>query len=159
MRPIQLVALLLCVACRAPLVSSAGAPESAQSAISAVLDDFHASAARADGARYLGHLSDDAVFLGTDAKERWTKPEFAAFCEPYFSKGQGWTYEPRERHVVVAGDVAWFDEKLWNDKYGECRGTGALRRAQGEWRIALYSLTLLVPNERAAEVVKLVRGQ
>ena len=123
-----------------------------------MLDDWHGAASKAEGPRYFAHMTDDAVFLGTDAKERWTKPEFVAFCEPYFSKGQGWTYAPRERHVIVSGDVAWFDEKLWNDKYGDCRGTGALRRVSGAWKIAHYSLTLLVPNERANDVVKLIRG-
>jgi ketosteroid isomerase-like protein len=145
--------LVLC-ACRAP---AAGPSE--ETAVAAVLDDWHRAASRADGERYFGHMAPDAVFLGTDAGERWTLGDFRAFCEPYFSRGIGWTYEPRERYVVVAGDVAWLDERLWNDKYGDCRGTGVLRRREGVWRIVHYSLTLLVPNERAAEVVELLRGR
>ena len=44
-----------------------------------------------------------AVFIGTDASERWSVDQFRAFAEPYFSKGTGWTYVPRDRHIVVAG--------------------------------------------------------
>ena len=157
-------------ACRSPL---AGIDESVHQAvertvadgmaeadaIKAVLDDWHAAAGAADGARYFGHMTEDSVFLGTDATERWPLADFRAFCEPYFEKGVGWTYVPKKRHVFVNGDVAWFDEQLWNDKYGDCRGTGALRRVGGTWKIAHYSLTLLVPNERAPDVIRAIRGQ
>ena len=128
-------------------------------AIAAMLDDWHAAAGAADGARYFGHMTADSVFLGTDATERWSLESFRAFCEPYFSKGVGWTYVPKNRHVTVVGDVAWFDERLWNDKYGDCRGTGALKREGGAWKIAHYSLTLLVPNERAPDVIRAIRGK
>lgn len=164
---LRLAALLLAVpcaiACRAaaPLPGSVAGPADLaadEHAIDALLDDWHQAAAQADGARYFGHMAEDAVFLGTDASERWSLASFRAFCEPYFSKGVGWTYEPRARHVFVHGDVAWFDERLWNDKYGECRGTGALRREGADWKLVHYSLTLPVPNELAADVVKLIRG-
>lgn len=138
---------------------AASDPESARKAVTRVLDDWHLAASRADGARYFGHMDEEALFLGTDASERWTLPAFRAFCEPYFAKGVGWTYQCRERHVFVHADVAWFDERLWNDKYGECRGTGTLRRSDGAWKIVHYSLTLPVPNELAADVVKLIRGR
>jgi uncharacterized protein (TIGR02246 family) len=174
---LALAASVILAACQAPSnaplvdeaakagASEASAPSAAEleaadeAAVAAVLDDWHKAAAVADGARYFGHMTDDAIFLGTDASERWTVPAFRAFCEPYFSKGIGWTYKPRQRHVRIAGDLAWFDEKLWNDKYGECRGTGVLARREGEWRIEHYSLTLPVPNDLAADVVKLIRGK
>lgn len=133
-------------------------PDADRGVIDGLLDDWHRAASRADGPGYFGRMTDDAVYLGTDAGERWSLETFRAFCEPYFSRGIGWTYEPRARDVFVQGDVAWFDELLWNDKYGACRGTGVLRRTGGTWRIAHYSLSLLVPNEVAADVVKLIRG-
>jgi hypothetical protein len=46
-----------------------------------------------------------------------------------------------------------------NAKYGECRGTGVLRQIDGQWKISQYSLTLVVPNEAAAAVVKVIQGQ
>ena len=159
-----LAASAILVACRAP-AGGASAPEPVpaveveveRAAIELLLNDWHQAASVADGARYFGHMAEDAIFLGTDASERWTLAAFRTFCEPYFAKGAGWTYTPRERHVFVEGTVAWFDEKLWNDKYGECRGTGALKKLAGEWKLEHYSLTLLVPNERAADVVQAIR--
>jgi ketosteroid isomerase-like protein len=152
--------LVLCTALLVACQSAGGVPAAdPERAIARVLDDWHQSASVADGARYFGHMAEDAVFLGTDASERWTLPEFRSFCEPYFSKGVGWTYEPRERHVSAAGHLAWFDERLWNEKYGECRGTGVLREDGGDWKIVHYSLTFPVPNELAGDVVKLIRGR
>ena len=127
-------------------------------AVGRTLDDFHRAAAAADEVRYFSHLAPDGVFLGTDPGERWTTPEFRAYAHPHFAAGKGWTYVPRARHVTVAGDVAWFDEIVDNAKYGACRGTGVLERSGGEWKIALYSLTFLVPNDLAEKVTAEVRA-
>ena len=40
----------------------------------------------------------DAVFIGTDAGERWTIDEFEAYAEPHFSAGRGWTYRRTPHH-------------------------------------------------------------
>jgi hypothetical protein len=137
--------------------------------LSAVLDSLHDAAAKADFRRYFDCFAPDAVFLGTDATERWTVEEFKAFCKPYFDKGQGWTYTPRKnaRHITISpdGSFAWFDELLDNAKYGECRGTGVLRKVQSEggnsglWKIAQYSLSIPIPNARAGDVIVLIRAQ
>jgi ketosteroid isomerase-like protein len=124
--------------------------------VAAVLDDWHAAAAAADEARYFGHFTADAVFLGTDAEERFTVERFRAYAHPHFAAGTGWTYVPRDRQVAFAesGDLAWFDERLDSPKYGELRGTGVLRREGGAWRIAHYSMTFTVPNDVSGEVVE-----
>lgn len=129
-------------------------------AIEHVLDDFHDAAAKADGARYFGHFTADAVFVGTDATERWTVAEFKAYAEPHFSKGQGWTYTPigREVHLGPDGKTAWFYERLRNAKYGETRGSGVLVIADGRWRIAQYVLSFPVPNAKTAAVLDALRG-
>jgi ketosteroid isomerase-like protein len=139
----------------------ASAGESPGAVVADVLDDFHAAAAVADEERYLGHLAPDAVFLGTDASERWTVEEFRAFVHPYFSKGRGWTYVATERHVMLAadGNLAWFDETLGNEKYGKLRGTGVLRKEEGRWKIVHYSMTFLVPNDVAPAVVDVIRSK
>lgn len=131
-----------------------------RAAITEVLDTFHHAAAKADGAAYFTLFADDAVFLGTDPGERWGLEQFRAFAEPYFARGQGWLYEPVERHIEIApgGDVAWFDETLDNAKYGLCRGTGVLLREGETWKIAQYNLTLVIPNDAAADVVEVVRA-
>jgi hypothetical protein len=124
------------------------------------LSAFHAAAAEADGELYFSLLADDAVYIGTDATERWTADEFKAFVEPYFSQGRGWTYTATERHIVVApgGSVAWFDEMLWNETYGVCRGTGVLVEGDdGVWRIAQYHLTIPIPNELTRELTARIK--
>jgi ketosteroid isomerase-like protein len=130
-----------------------------RTAVNAVLDDFHLAAAQADEARYFGHMSADAVFIGTDATERWDVKAFRAYAHPHFAAGRGWTYTPRNRNVTIHGDVAWFDELLDNTKYGETRGTGVLRKIEGAWRIVQYNLSMPIPNDVAADVVKLIRNR
>lgn len=143
-----------------PAVASPPAGVPPRAAVDAVLDDFHAAAAEADEDRYFGHFAADAVFLGTDATERWTVAQFRAYAHPHFASGKGWTYAPEERHVAFSpgGDVAWADERLVNASYGACRGTAVLVRAGGTWKVAHYSLTFLVPNDRAASVVAAIEG-
>ena len=85
------------------------------------------------------------------------KAEFRAYAHPHFSKGQGWTYVPRDRHIAIHGDVAWFDEMLDNEGYGELRGTGALRRIDGLWRIVQYNLTFTIPNDKVADALPRIR--
>lgn len=142
-------------------VALGGVPDGvADVAVDAVLDDFHVAASEADSERYFAHFAPDAIFLGTDPGERWTRAEFEAFAAPYFSRGQGWTYLPLERHVVLSGDgsVAWFDELLDNESYGRCRGTGVLVKGAAGWKIAHYSLTLVVPNDVARDVAEMIRA-
>lgn len=140
--------------------ASLAARDASVRAIARVLDDFHDAAAKADEVRYFAHFADDAVFLGTDATERWTLPQFRAFAQPYFQRGTAWTYTPRRRWITVSpgGDAAWFDETLDNAKLGDCRGSGALIRTGGEWKITQYNLTVPVPNELMDKVVDLIRA-
>jgi ketosteroid isomerase-like protein len=130
-------------------------------AVNSMLDGWHAAASRADEAGYFGAMAPEFVFLGTDATERWDRDAFRAFAHPYFAKGKAWTFTPHDRHVVFspAGDVAWFDEKLDSASYGDCRGTGVVRRIDGAWRIAHYNLTIPIPNDLAKSVVSMIRKE
>lgn len=139
----------------------ASAPDPDRAAITAVLDALHESASKADGTRYFGLFTPDAVFLGTDATERWTLEQFKAYANPLFAKGKGWIYTARDRHIFLngaAGNTAWFDERLDNAKLGECRGTGVLVKSDHGWKIAQYNLTVPVPNELMAKVVELIKA-
>lgn len=128
------------------------------------LNALHAAASEANLEAYFACFDDDAVFLGTDASERWTTQEFKAYCTPYFAAGKGWTYTPRDRHVRLddprSPRMAWFDELLDNEKYGTCRGSGVLVRSgsPAEWKIVQYNLAFMVPNETAAEVTAITKG-
>jgi phosphohistidine phosphatase SixA len=128
--------------------------------VARALDDFHDAAAVGDETRYFARLPDDAVFLGTDATERWTGAEFRAFALPYFQRPSAWTYVALQRRVQVAdgGAFAWFDEALDNASYGECRGSGVLQRRDGRWVVRQYNLTILVPNDLAAGHARRVRA-
>jgi hypothetical protein len=122
---------------------------------------LHAAAANAQEDRYLAHFGDAAVFLGTDATERWDLPAFRAFVHEHFSKGHGWTYRARRRAVAFASDdrIAIFDEDLQNDRLGPTRGTGVLARdAGGRFRILQYNLTFTIPNERVEAVQAALAG-
>lgn len=153
------LALLACLS-GSCVTTNAGRDESTRAAVEAALEDFHDAASRADGERYFAHFTPDAVFIGTDPKERWSLQEFQAYARPYFDKGQGWTYVKVSRHVALgpARDVAWFDERLRNESYGLVRGSGVLVLRAGEWRIAQYNLGFEVPNELSAELVRLIRS-
>jgi hypothetical protein len=122
-------------------------------AISLTLNQLHDAASKADGKRYFNLFTDDAIYIGTDAAERWTIKEFRAFADPYFARGTGWTYKPRSRHIVIADIpchcVAWFDELLDSKSYGTSRGTGVLLLKSGSWKVSQYALTFPIPNDLA----------
>jgi hypothetical protein len=127
--------------------------------IEQVLDIFHQAAADANQKVYLESMTDNAVFLGTDASERWTKLQFSAFVKPYFSKGKGWLYTPVERNItlVTGQNSAYFDELLDSASYGKCRGTGLLLKTKLGWKIAQYSLSVPLPNPIAKDLVREIK--
>ena len=123
-------------------------------AIHDLIDGFHAAAARSDFDDYFSRFSEQAYFLGTDASERWSVTEFKAYARPAFDAGRGWRYDVQSRELEAGPgkDTLWFDEVLLNKALGRCRGTGVVVRVNGEWKIAHYSLTLLIPNDIAYDV-------
>lgn len=148
--------LLSCATPPSPRPSASDAP-----AVNQVLDAWHQAASRSDEEGYFRLFAPGAVFLGTDASERWTLDEFRAFAHPYFSQGKGWTFIPKRRHVFLSNDgaTAWFDESLDSASYGDCRGTGVLRKVGADWRIAQYNLTIPIPNALARQVVRMIHEQ
>ncbi|MFT3769297.1 MAG: nuclear transport factor 2 family protein [Minicystis sp.] len=137
-----------------------GAQRVDEAAIAAMLDDWHDAAAKADEARYFGHLAEDSVFLGTDAKERWDKAAFLAYAHPHFAKGKAWSFRAARRAITFGGpDIAWFDEDLVTARLGPARGSGVAVRRGGRWVIAQYNLALTVPNERFEAVKKAIAGE
>lgn len=134
---------------------------------SAVLDLLHERASKADERGYFELFTRDAIFLGTDATERWTTEQFRAYAAPAFGKGKGWTYHPIARRLSASasGDCVWFDEDLSHDRYGRCRGSGVLvwdggdsstdEPTSGRWRIAQYNLSVPIPNEHLLSAVGL----
>lgn len=128
--------------------------------IAAVIDDYHDAAAHGDKDRYLGHLTQDAVFMGTDEWERWPKhPDFTDYVSSRFKDGSGWNYQSVERNIQIAesANVAWFDEVLYSEANGRFRGTGVLILDEGKWLLAHYAMSFLILNENWEEVIELTR--
>lgn len=133
---------------------ASGSPAQEEKAVTAVLDDWHAAAAAADEARYFAHFAPEAVFLGTDATERWPVEEFRRYAHPYFAKGKAWSFKAVERHVSFSPErsVAWFDERLDTPNLGPARGSGVLLQTPAGWKIAQYNLSIPIPNSLMKEV-------
>jgi ketosteroid isomerase-like protein len=124
--------------------------------INNVLDGWHKDAANADFESYFGKMTEDGVFLGTDATENWQNDEFRAFSKPYFDRGKAWSFTAVERNIYVdeSGEFAWFDELL-DTQMKICRGSGVLKKINGQWKIAHYVLSIAVPNEFVDELVQI----
>ena len=135
--------------------AASGSAPSAEdmSKVAATLERFHLAAAAADEEAYFGLFADGGVFMGTDAKERWTVPQFRAYAHPRFASGKAWSFRSVSREIAVHGDTAWFDESLDTPNLGPARGSGVLvRDGKGDWKVAQYNLSVPIPNERFAEV-------
>ena len=119
-----------------------------------ILDSWHRAAGSADFCAYFNLMTSDAVFIGTDASENWQIEEFKAYAKPHFDKGKAWNFKAVERQIYVndEGDYAWFDELL-DTQMKLCRGSGVLRKESGDWKIAHYVLSLVIPNENVSEVI------
>ncbi|MDX1670961.1 MAG: nuclear transport factor 2 family protein [Balneolaceae bacterium] len=128
-----------------------------EEAVHRVLDEWHRAAAEADIQRYFDHFAgDSAVFMGTDATERWIAEEFREWARPYFERGEAWNFTPVDRHVYISetGVTAWFDESLDTPNLGPARGSGVLLKRSGSWKIAHYNLSIPIPNSIVYDVVK-----
>ena len=122
-----------------------------------VLDKWHEAAANADFEAYFGYFENDsAIFMGTDATERWTVAEFKPWSKPFFDRGRAWSFTGHNRFVFFSEDgrTAWFDEELNTPNLGPCRGTGVMRRTPEGWKIAHYNLSIPIPNEIVDQVVQ-----
>lgn len=149
------IALMFC----ATLVLSSQSPT--EKAVAAILDDWHRAAARADEGRYFAQMGRDAVFLGTDASERWTKAAFQAWAHPIFQRRKAWTFKATRRTITLSKDgrTAWFDEDLDTPNLGPARGTGVLTREQDRWLIQQYNLSVPIPNNLMTQVKALIDTQ
>jgi ketosteroid isomerase-like protein len=124
--------------------------------INVVLDNWHKAAGEAQFDAYFNLMTDDAIFIGTDATENWNKTQFQAFAKPFFDRGKAWSFKAIERHIYVdkSGRTAWFDELL-DTQMKICRGSGVLLKVGNDWKIKHYVLSMSVPNDNVTEVVKI----
>ncbi|UGU14421.1 nuclear transport factor 2 family protein [Sinomicrobium kalidii] len=127
--------------------------------INKVLDAWHKAAADADFDAYFDHMTEDAVFIGTDATENWKGKAFKTFAKPYFDRGKAWSFTALERNVYLAAGtrMAWFDELL-DTQMKICRGSGVLVKTNGTWKIKHYVLSVTVPNDNVRELIDLKKS-
>jgi hypothetical protein len=152
MRKIVFVLLLVVASCKPTndrVVSN-------DNQVNDLLDSWHKAAAEAKFDTYFDKMTEDAVFIGTDATENWGKPAFQEFAKPYFDKGKAWNFTVLERHIYFdqSKKTAWFDELL-NTQMKICRGSGVLVKIDGKWKIKHYVLSMTVPNENVNAVIKI----
>ena len=121
------------------------------------IDNWHLAATQANAETFFGAMSENSIYIGTDASERWTKHEFLTFAKPYFDKGKAWDFKPADRdiHLSEDGNYVWFSELLttW---MGTCRGSGILHKTPVGWKIEQYHLSVTVPNDLIKDFISLV---
>lgn len=119
------------------------------------LNNWHQSAVEAHFDGYFNAIADDGIFIGTDAKENWSKEQFKVFAKPYFDRGKAWNFKVIQRNIYFSKDqkIVWFDELL-TTQMKICRGSGVIQKTKDGWKIKHYVLSMTVPNENVDEVVK-----
>ncbi|MEM1071460.1 MAG: nuclear transport factor 2 family protein [Planctomycetota bacterium] len=154
-QPAAAVLLTSLLACCVPLAAAGQEDE-----VDALLSRMHEASKHADTA-YFDLFADDAVFFGTDLWERWPIDAFEALYKPYMESGRGWELKARDRRIDIqpCGTIALFDEAVFSDSFGPCRGSGAARLDDGEWKIVRYHLDITIPNGVVDEIVPIIRTQ
>ncbi|MFZ4521625.1 MAG: class D beta-lactamase [Bacteroidales bacterium] len=117
------------------------------------LDQWHRDAATFKHDAYIGAMTEDGVFIGTDATEHWTTGEFRTWSKPFFDRKRTWNFKPLSRNIYFGkrSETAWFDELL-DTQMGICRGSGVLQKVNGRWKIAQYVLSATIPNDIMTKV-------
>jgi hypothetical protein len=149
-----LLALVLTISTSCGTVSKTSL--SSKNDVENLLNQWHKDVANFDFDAYFNKLTDDAVFIGTDAGEVWNKQQFMDFSKPYFDKKQTWNFNPLQRNIYFDRNkkIAWFDELL-DTWMGLCRGSGVVINTRDGWKIQHYVLSVTVPNDDIDEVVKI----
>ena len=155
MRKIVVILLgLVLIGCKSVQPKSS---ENVKEEINLVLDIWHKAAGQANFNAYFDVLTDDAIYIGTDPTENWSKQEFIKFAKPFFDRGRAWNFTALERNIYFSSDkkTVWFDELL-NTQMKICRGSGVLVvDEKGNWKIKHYVLSMTIPNDNTDEVVKI----
>ena len=130
--------------------------EKEKAMVNSMLDSFNRAAAKANFDNYFSFYTEDAIFTGTDATERWDKPAFMKWAKPIFERGRAWNFTALERHIYFdkTGNVGWFDELL-NTEMKICRGSGVLIKEGNNWKLKQYILSTTIPNDKLDEVIKI----
>jgi hypothetical protein len=132
--------------------------EGIQFEIDSLINNWHHAAAIADEHSFFGFMTKDAVYIGTDASERWLRDELAEWSKKYFDRSSAWAFTPLSRNITLAPakNLAWFDELL-DTQMGTCRSTGIVEKVDEQWKLVHYQLSLTLPNDQLDDFLKLVQ--
>lgn len=125
--------------------------------VSILLDNWHKAAATADEEVFFGSMTADAIYLGTDATERWGRDEMREWSKQYFARDSAWVFHVIKREVYFSddGNNAWFEESL-DTWMGECRGSGVLVDTDDGWKLKHYNLSVTIPNDKMNTFLELM---
>lgn len=136
-------------------------PSKHEERINVLLDEWHMAAAKADEVTFFDKvLSDDAIYLGTDASERWGRDEMKTLMKEVFERETAWAFTKKERFIYFSNDgkTAWFEELL-DTWMGDCRGSGVLELTSEGWKLKHYNLAMLVPNDKVKSYLELLKKE
>ncbi|WP_281847442.1 nuclear transport factor 2 family protein [Olleya namhaensis] len=129
-------------------------PDLVKKEITTNIEAWHKAAADADFEAYFSLMTEDGVFIGTDASENWQLKDFKSYSKPHFDKGKAWQFTTLERHVYLdeTQNLAWFDELL-DTQMEICRGSGVVEKVNGLWKVKHYVLSITIPNNKVSDVI------
>jgi ketosteroid isomerase-like protein len=133
-------------------------PQVAEAEVARVIDDWHLAASQSDEERYFSFMAVNAVFIGIEETERWTRDTLRVALRPDFQSRQMWAFKSSDRRISISanGDAAWFDELLdWRGQ--QFRGVGVLIKVGNSWMISQYMLSIPIPKKALPEVFEAVR--
>ena len=128
--------------------------------INTFMDNWHKAAAVGDDVTFFNSMTEDGVYIGTDASERWDREEMRKWAKPYFDKGSAWSFTAKNRNVSISedGQMAWADELL-DTWMGDCRSSVVLVKQDDDWKIKYYHLSIAVPNNAVDGYLRLIGKQ
>ncbi|NNF21746.1 MAG: nuclear transport factor 2 family protein [Saprospiraceae bacterium] len=124
------------------------------------LNYWHKAAATADEDVFFGAMTEEGIYIGTDASERWMRDELKEWSKKYFERESAWAFTPTSRNIKIlpSGNAAYFDELL-DTWMGPCRGSGVLEKIDHQWKIVHYHLAMAVPNDVIDAYLKLIKKE
>lgn len=140
------------VACTGPRL-----PEASVDSLNIFMEEWHLAAHNADAEGFFGRMSEDAIYLGTDASERWLRDELRQWAKKAFEREHAWSFTALERNWKQE-DGFWICDELLETGMGICRSTAVLVPENGSWKIQHYQLSLAVPNEKIEAFKALVKS-
>ncbi len=128
--------------------------------IGQLLDNWHKAAAEADEDTFFGSMTEDAIYLGTDKTERWSRNEMKVWAAKYFEGESAWAFKPFDRNIYLSedGTMAWWEEKL-DTWMGVCMGSGVLAKTTDGWKIKHFHLGVTIDNDKIQDFIKLAEGK